>query len=114
MLLFTCSHLSPGFDTGPLFKHPGFELQAGERVGPVLEGLGFVPADFQRPLETFSGGQQNRLMLAKILLAAPDVMLLDEPSNHLDIDATKWLEEYLAQQPEAMIIVSHDRYFLDK
>src|SRR5438128_3730919 len=53
-------------------------------------------------------------MLAKLLLAAPDVMLLDEPSNHLDIDATRWLEDYLARQPEAMLIVSHDRYFLDK
>ena len=53
-------------------------------------------------------------MLAKLLLAAPDVMLLDEPSNHLDIDATRWLEEYLVQQPEAMLIVSHDRYFLDR
>ena len=53
-------------------------------------------------------------MLAKLLLAAPDVMLLDEPSNHLDIDATRWLEDYLVKQGEAMLIVSHDRYFLDK
>ena len=53
-------------------------------------------------------------MLAKLLLAAPDVMLLDEPSNHLDIDTTRWLEDYLVQQPEAMLIVSHDRYFLDR
>src|SRR5260370_36590475 len=53
-------------------------------------------------------------MLAKLLLSAPDVMLLDEPSNHLDIDATRWLEDYLAKQPEAMLIVSHDRYFLDR
>src|SRR5262245_45693616 len=53
-------------------------------------------------------------MLAKLLLAAPDVMLLDEPSNHLDIDTTRWLEEYLTRQPEAMIIVSHDRYFLNR
>ena len=53
-------------------------------------------------------------MLAKLLLSAPDVMLLDEPSNHLDIDTTRWLEDYLAQQPEAMLIVSHDRYFLDR
>jgi ATP-binding cassette subfamily F protein 3 len=95
-----------------LSHHDAFHLD--HHVEEVLEGLGFAPADFQRPLETFSGGQQNRLMLAKILLATPDVMLLDEPSNHLDIDATKWLENYLAQQPEGMLIVSHDRYFLDK
>ncbi len=84
------------------------------RVENVLDGLGFRPEDYQRPLETFSGGQQSRLMLAKLLLGAPDVMLLDEPSNHLDIAATRWLEDYLAKQPEAMLIVSHDRYFLDR
>jgi ATP-binding cassette subfamily F protein 3 len=84
------------------------------RVERVLEGLGFQPADYDRPVETFSGGQQSRLMLAKLLLAAPDVMLLDEPSNHLDIEATRWLEDYLVEQHEAMVIVSHDRYFLDK
>jgi ATP-binding cassette subfamily F protein 3 len=84
------------------------------RVERVLDGLGFRPADYDRTVETFSGGQQGRLMLAKLLLAAPDVMLLDEPSNHLDIQATRWLEEYLVEQHEAMLIVSHDRYFLDK
>jgi ATP-binding cassette subfamily F protein 3 len=82
-------------------------------VEQVLDGLGFRREDYERPVETFSGGQQSRLMLAKLLLASPDVMLLDEPSNHLDIDTTRWLEEYLAKQPEAMLIVSHDRYFLD-
>jgi ATP-binding cassette subfamily F protein 3 len=84
------------------------------RVELVLDGLGFREADYSRPVETFSGGQQSRLMLAKLLLAAPDVMLLDEPSNHLDIQATRWLEDYLSNQHEAMLIVSHDRYFLDK
>ncbi len=83
-------------------------------VEEVLDGLGFRAADYNRPVETFSGGQQSRLMLAKLLLAAPDVMLLDEPSNHLDIATTRWLEDYLIRQPEAMLIVSHDRYFLDK
>jgi ATP-binding cassette subfamily F protein 3 len=83
-------------------------------VEQVLDGLGFRAADYGRPVETFSGGQQSRLMLAKLLLASPDVMLLDEPSNHLDIDTTRWLEGYLAAQAEAMIIVSHDRYFLDR
>ncbi|MCI0380189.1 MAG: ABC-F family ATP-binding cassette domain-containing protein [Gemmataceae bacterium] len=84
------------------------------RVEHVLDGLGFRPTEYDRPIETFSGGQQSRLMLAKLLLSAPDVFLLDEPSNHLDIAATRWLEDYLVQQPEAMLIVSHDRYFLDK
>lgn len=84
------------------------------RVEAVLDGLGFRAADYDRAVETFSGGQQNRLMLAKLLLSAPDVMLLDEPSNHLDVDATRWLEDYLVEQHEAMLIVSHDRYFLNK
>src|SRR5438132_8460804 len=84
------------------------------RVEHVLDGLGFAAGDYDRPVKTFSGGQQSRLMLAKLLLAAPDVMLLDEPSNHLDIAATRWLEDYLADQSEAMLIVSHDRYFLDR
>ncbi len=83
-------------------------------VEAVLDGLGFAAADYDRPVETFSGGQQSRLMLAKLLLAAPDVMLLDEPSNHLDIKGTEWLEDYLSRQNEAMLIVSHDRYFLDR
>jgi len=84
------------------------------RVEQILDGLGFAAIDYERPVETFSGGQQSRLMLAKLLLSAPDVMLLDEPSNHLDIAATRWLEDYLVNESEAMIIVSHDRYFLDK
>jgi ATP-binding cassette subfamily F protein 3 len=83
-------------------------------VEQVLDGLGFRQEDYERPVETFSGGQQSRLMLAKLLLASPDVLLLDEPSNHLDIDTTRWLEDYLVKQPEAMLIVSHDRYFLDR
>ncbi len=84
------------------------------RVEEVLTGLGFSEGEFQREAATFSGGQQSRLMLAKLLLESPDVMLLDEPSNHLDIATTEWLESYLARQPVAMIVVSHDRYFLDK
>src|SRR5262249_43381108 len=85
------------------------------RIEHVLDGLGFRPEDYRRPVETFSGGQQSRVMLAKLLLSTPDVMLLDEPSNHLDIAATRWLEDYLSDQnEEAMLIVSHDRYFLNK
>jgi ATP-binding cassette subfamily F protein 3 len=84
------------------------------RVEEILGGLGFSPGDFGRAAGTFSGGQQSRLMLAKLLLESPDLMLLDEPSNHLDIETTTWLESYLSRQPVAMVVVSHDRYFLDK
>jgi ATP-binding cassette, subfamily F, member 3 len=84
------------------------------RVEEVLGGLGFDPSEFDRAAGTFSGGQQSRLMLAKLLLESPDLMLLDEPSNHLDIETTAWLESYLARQAVAMVVVSHDRYFLDK
>jgi ATP-binding cassette subfamily F protein 3 len=95
-----------------LQHHDAFHVDY--QIEQVLDGLGFCREDYHRPVETFSGGQQSRLMLAKMLLSSPDVMLLDEPSNHLDIDTTRWLEEYLARQPEAMLIVSHDRYFLDR
>src|SRR5262245_51331345 len=84
------------------------------RVEEVLSGLGFSEPEFPREASTFSGGQQSRMMLARLLLQCPDVMLLDEPSNHLDIASTEWLESYLARQPVAMVVVSHDRYFLDE
>ena len=84
------------------------------RVEEILGGLGFSTADFDRPARTFSGGQQSRMMLVKLLLESPDLMLLDEPSNHLDIGTTTWLENYLARQSVAMVVVSHDRYFLDR
>ncbi len=84
------------------------------RVDQVLQGLGFSPDQYDRPATQFSGGQQNRILLARLLLAAPNVMLLDEPTNHLDIAATEWLESYLANSDQALIVVSHDRYFLDK
>ena len=95
-----------------LSHHDAFNVD--HHIRQVLDGLGFTADDYARPVNSFSGGQQSRLMLAKLLLAAPDVMLLDEPSNHLDIDTTRWLEDYLAAQPEGMIVVSHDRYFLDR
>ena len=83
------------------------------KIATVLRGLGFEPDDFERPTETFSGGWQMRIALAKLLLGRPDLLLLDEPTNHLDLDARNWLEEYLVAYPHAVILVSHDRYFLD-
>ncbi|HEY8502950.1 MAG TPA: ABC-F family ATP-binding cassette domain-containing protein, partial [Gemmataceae bacterium] len=84
------------------------------KIEEVLHGLGFADADYGRELASFSGGQQRRVLLAKMLLSSPDVLLLDEPSNHLDIGMVRWLEDYLVRQPQAMLLVSHDRYFLNK
>ena len=83
------------------------------RIASVLRGLGFGPDDHERPAETFSGGWQMRIALAKLLLGRPNLLLLDEPTNHLDLEARNWLEEYLGAYPYAVILVSHDRYFLD-
>ena len=83
------------------------------RIATVLRGLGFSQDDFAKPTETFSGGWQMRIALAKLLLGRPGLLLLDEPTNHLDLDARNWLEEYLSTYPHAVILVSHDRYFLD-
>jgi ATP-binding cassette subfamily F protein 3 len=83
------------------------------RIASVLRGLGFSADDAERPCETFSGGWQMRIALAKLLLLRPNLLLLDEPTNHLDLDARNWLEEYLGSYPYAVILVSHDRYFLD-
>ena len=84
------------------------------KVAGVLNGLGFAPADFEKPTDTFSGGWQMRIALAKLILQRPHVLLLDEPTNHLDLDARNWLEDYLADYPHALVLVSHDRYFLDR
>ncbi len=79
----------------------------------ILEGLGFVPADYERPVEEFSAGWQMRVGLAKVLAREPDLMLLDEPTDHLDLDAKNWLEEYLKDLTTGFILVSHDRHLLD-
>jgi ATP-binding cassette subfamily F protein 3 len=84
------------------------------RIERVLHGVGFTDAQFTTPVERLSGGEQRRLMLARLLLASPDVLLMDEPSNHLDIDGVRWLEDWLTTLPQGMIIVSHDRCFLDR
>ena len=84
-----------------------------ERVRDVLSGLGFREADLDRPAAEFSGGWQMRVALAKVLLENPDVMLLDEPTNYLDIEARTWLEEFLGKYSGGVLVVSHDRYFLD-
>lgn len=80
----------------------------------ILAGLGFSEEEQKRPLATFSGGWRMRVMLARILLQAPDILLLDEPTNHMDLPSIKWLENYLQSFEGAIIIVSHDRYFLDR
>lgn len=84
------------------------------RVERILQGLGFTEQWHQREATSLSGGQQNRLMLACLLLQQPDLMILDEPNNHLDIESTEWLESTLADWPGAFLLVSHDRYFLDR
>ncbi len=83
------------------------------KTATVLAGLGFSDRDFERPTETFSGGWQMRIALARLLLGRPTLLLLDEPTNHLDLDARNWLEGYLGSYPHAVILVSHDRFFLD-
>ncbi|MBE8712125.1 ABC-F family ATP-binding cassette domain-containing protein [Sphingobacterium hungaricum] len=84
------------------------------RAHEILAGLGFSEDEQQRPLATFSGGWRMRVMLARILLQTPDILLLDEPTNHLDLPSIKWLETYLQGFEGAIVIVSHDRYFLDR
>jgi ATP-binding cassette subfamily F protein 3 len=84
------------------------------RIEQMLLGLGFKRTDFQRPLEEFSGGWRMRVLLAKLLLEEPDLLLLDEPTNHLDIDSIEWLENYIQTYPGAVMIVSHDQFFLDR
>jgi ATP-binding cassette subfamily F protein 3 len=89
----------------------GYALEA--KVGSVLTGLGFAKEDWTKRTEYFSGGWQMRIALGKLLLEQPNLLLLDEPTNHLDLEARNWLEDYLKNYPNAVVLISHDRYFLD-
>ena len=95
-----------------------YELMEGysakSKVTGILKGLGFTENDFERKINTLSGGQKTRVFLAKLLLEEPDIILLDEPTNHLDLKSIEWLESYLLNYRGAVVIVSHDRYFLDR
>ena len=97
---------------GELENRGGFNFDY--KIKSVLAGLGFDAGSYDQQVQSLSGGQQNRLLLAKLLLAEPDLMLLDEPSNHLDVEATEWLEEFLKASKQAFLLVSHDRLFLDR
>ncbi len=95
-----------------------FEMENGyaykSELTGVLKGLGFDESEYDKPVRTLSGGQKTRVALGKLLLLSPDIILLDEPTNHLDMNAIRWLEGYLAAYRGAVLIVSHDRYFLDR
>ena len=95
-----------------LLRHDAYNLD--HRVEKIMHGIGFLDDEFSKPVSALSGGELNRLSLAKLLLEEPDIMLLDEPSNHLDLLATEWLENFLKETAAAVILVSHDRYFLDR
>src|SRR3989440_8130914 len=93
-------------------REGGFEY--GAKAETILQGLGFERDMWSLETEKLSGGQQNRLGLVRLLLAEPEVLLLDEPTNHLDVTVVEWLEEFLLDYPSAFVIISHDRYFLDR
>ncbi|SDH46665.1 ATP-binding cassette, subfamily F, member 3 [Planococcus glaciei] len=90
----------------------GYQFEADTRA--ILHGMKFYPEDYDKKVVSLSGGQKTRLMLAKLLLSKPQLLILDEPTNHLDIETLSWLENYLKNYPGAILIVSHDRYFLDQ
>ena len=106
-LLDDYSHMLHDFEVAG-----GYEME--HRAAEVLEGLGFSTTDLQRPYDQFSGGWRMRVLLAKMMLQQPELLLLDEPTNHLDLPSIEWLERYLISYPGSVVIVSHDRYFLDR
>src|SRR2546429_8240687 len=93
-------------------REGGFEYSA--KAEAILQGLGFDRETWHMETEKLSGGQANRLGLARLLLSEPDVLLLDEPTNHLDVDAVEWLEDFLSEYKSAFVIISHDRFLLDR
>lgn len=95
-----------------LYSHKGGYTYKGE-ISRVLKGLGFTEEDFDKTINTLSGGQKTRVSLCKLLLKNPDIILLDEPTNHLDLEAIEWLEEYLKNYKGTVLVISHDRFFLD-
>ncbi len=106
-LLSDYSNLQAEFE-----KSNGYGYESS--IKGVLAGLGFKPEEYNQPIKQLSGGQKTRVALGKILLEKPDILLLDEPTNHLDLEATQWLEGYLSDYQGTILMISHDRYFLDK
>ncbi len=107
VLLDKYSHMLHDFEVAG-----GYEME--HKAAEVLEGLGFTTKDLQRPYNEFSGGWRMRVLLGKMMLQQPDVLLLDEPTNHLDLPSIEWLERYLQGYPGSVVVVSHDKYFLDR
>ena len=106
-ILETYNRLSSKYD-----RDNGYSYES--EITGVLKGLGFGPEDYDRHINTLSGGQKMRIALGRLLLTRPDIIILDEPTNHLDMPSISWLESFLSSYPGSVIVVSHDRYFLDR